>query len=185
MVRKSRRGSVLRTYFGVDVTVRSFFYGQPFKGGDMNEEAKVVKILETPLKEKGYDIASLRFVSGQEPRLEIVVDRVEPIGLDDIVELCGFVSNLLDEADPIEAAYTLDLSSAGAEKKIDVEKLPSYVGRFVHLHLSHPFKGENILEGTLLSMGEETVLLVKDKSKKKEIRFPTNTIDGARLAIEF
>ena len=91
----------------------------------------------------------------------------------------------MDEADPIEAAYTLDLSSAGAEKKIDVEKLPSYVGRFVHLHLSHPFKGENILEGTLLSMGEETVLLVKDKSKKKEIRFPTNTIDGARLAIEF
>ena len=152
----------------------------------MNEEAKVKDALTLPLKEKGYDISSIVFHGGKEAKLEIVVDRVEPIGLDEIVTISGFISDCLDKLDPIEEAYTLDVSSAGAEKEIPLDNLPQYVGRYVHLHLSHPYKGENILEGSLKSMeGDTTILIIKDKSKKREISFPSSTIDGARLAIEF
>ncbi len=114
-----------------------------------------------------------------------MVDRLEPIGLDDIVSLSEALSTVLDEADPIGIAYTLDVSSAGAEKTIALEALSSYVGHYVHLHLTHPVKGENILEGTLLEVGETTKLERKEKTRKIVETFPTGDIDSARLAIEF
>ncbi len=153
----------------------------------MKEEKEIRALLEPILKEKGYDLYSLRLVKGKEMKLELVVDRPEAIGLDEIVALSEDVSAFLDEHDPIEGAYTLDLSSAGAEKEIDPLKLGSYVGRYVHLHLVRPFQGENVLEGTLQEYEAEgeCLLTYKVKGKKKEARFPAKDVDKARLAIEF
>ena len=151
------------------------------------EEKKAKEALETPLKEKGYDLYSLRFLSSAEgPKLEVVVDRPEPISLDDIVALSDFVSAALDEADPIAGPYTLDLSSAGAEKEIALARLPEYVGRYVHLHLSTPYQGENILEGDLVSTENgQCALTITNKGRKKQAIFPLQDVDAARLAIKF
>ena len=151
----------------------------------MNEIPTIKTLIEPLLNEKGYSLYDLKFRQGKEATLEIVVDRLEPIGLDDIVSLSETLSTVLDEADPIGVAYTLDVSSAGAEKTIALEALPSYVGHYVHLHLTHPVKGENILEGTLLEVGETTKLERKEKTRKIVETFPTGDIDSARLAIEF
>lgn len=153
----------------------------------MKEEKEIAELLKPLLEKKGYDLYSIRLAKGKETRLELVVDRPSPIGLDDIVALSEEVSAYLDEKDPIEEAYTLDLSSAGAEKEIDPSRLKEYLGKYVHLHLSHPYKGENILEGRLLECQSdgEIALEVKDKAKKKEARFPAKDVDKARLAIEF
>lgn len=151
----------------------------------MNEIPTIKTLIEPLLNEKGYSLYDLKFRQGKEATLEIVVDRLEPIGLDDIVSLSEALSTVLDEADPIGVAYTLDVSSAGAEKTIALEALPSYVGHYVHLHLTHPVKGENILEGNLLEVGETTKLERKEKTRKIVETFPTGDIDSARLAIEF
>ena len=152
----------------------------------MEEEKKTSALLEGPLKEKGYDLTSVAFHPGKEGmRLEVVVDRVEPIGLDEIISLSELISSILDEHDPISGAYTLDVSSAGAEKPIKLENLAKYVGKYVHLHLSHPFEGENTLEGTLEEYGEEAAITYFVKGRKKKAVFPSADIDQARLAIKF
>lgn len=153
----------------------------------MEEERKVESLLGEPLKQKGYDLASVHYFSTKEGmKLEVVVDRVEPIGLEDIVALSETISGILDKNDPISGAYTLDVSSLGAEKPIALDRLPLYLGKYVNLHLAHPYKGENILEGTLLRIEEGQIALqVKQKAKKVEISFPLSDVDKARLAIEF
>ncbi len=152
----------------------------------MEEEKKTSLLLEGPLKEKGYDLTSVAFHPGKDGmRLEVVVDRLEPIGLDEIISLSELISSLLDENDPIQGAYTLDVSSAGAEKPIKLENLGKYVGKYVHLHLSHPFEGENTLEGTLEEYGENALLTYFVKGRKKKALFPSKDIDQARLAIKF
>ena len=152
----------------------------------MEEEKKTVALLEIPLKEKGFDLVSDLFRPSKEGmKLEVVVDRVDPIGLDDIVALSELISSLLDQNDPIQGAYTLDVSSAGAEKPIKLPDLPKYVGKYVHLHLAHPFEGENVLEGTLEEMGEQAKLSYFVKGRKKVALFPSGDIDQARLAIKF
>ncbi len=153
----------------------------------MEEENKVTSLLEQPLKEKGYDLSSVAYHNSAEGmKLEVVVDRVEPIGLEDIVSLSGFISDILDENDPIKGAYTLDVSSLGAEKPIALDKLGLYIGKYVNLHLSRPYKGENILEGTLESLEEgQLTLSFLSKAKKVEASFPVIDVDKARLAIKF
>lgn len=153
----------------------------------MEEENKVTSLLEQPLKEKGFDLSSVHYHNSSEGmKLEVVVDRVEPIGLEDIVALSGFISDLLDAQDPIKGSYTLDVSSLGAEKPIALGKLGLYVGKYVNLHLSHPYKGENILEGTLekIEEGQLTLSFLR-KGKKNEASFPVSDVDKARLAIKF
>ncbi|MBP5216206.1 MAG: hypothetical protein J6038_00035 [Bacilli bacterium] len=153
----------------------------------MEEERRAKEALEALLPEKGYRLYEVHYRLAKEgPKLEVVVDRDEPISLEDIVSLSDFVSQKLDEADPIQGPYTLDLSSAGAEKSIPLDQLEKAIGKYVNLHLSHPYRGENILEGTLTAIQEGNVtLLIKAKGKKKEAIFPEKDIDKARYAIEF
>ncbi|OPZ34074.1 MAG: Ribosome maturation factor RimP [Tenericutes bacterium ADurb.BinA155] len=153
----------------------------------MFAEEKVKSVLLPVLTEEGYDLVSVHYlVTSDGPQLQVVVDRDSPISLDDIVKLSDPLSAALDAADPIEGAYTLDISSAGAEKPVALEKLPKYVGSYVNLHLSRPYHGENIVEGELASIENGMVRLVRSKKSRSEtIEFPLGDIDKARLAIKF
>ena len=149
------------------------------------EEKKIFDDLLPLVAELGYELKEVRLSGTKSKTLSVVVDRVDPISLEDIVLVSEKVSAYLDEADPIKDAYTLDVSSLGAEKPIELPRLSEYVGRYVNIHLSHPFKGENVLEGTLLSCDEENLTLrIKDKSLRKDIGLPRKDVDRARLAID-
>ena len=148
------------------------------------QETKIFDGLAGPLAELGYELCEVKLSGGKNKTLSVVVDRVSPISLEDIVSVSEKVSSILDQLDPIQDPYTLDVSSLGAEKPIKLDKLHAYVGEYVHLHLSHPYQGANVLEGTLLEVGENVKLKVKVKTARKEIEFPFKDVDQARLAIE-
>ena len=155
-------------------------------GGDM-ELKKINELLTEPLKEIGYELINVTF--GKENgvnTLGVTVDRDEPISLNDIVLVSDLVSTILDKEDPIEDQYYLDVSSLGAEKPIDVSKLEKYVNSYVRIHLTNPYKGENYLEGDLVSVSEEVVILkIRIKSNSKNVELSRKDIDKARLAIKF
>lgn len=152
----------------------------------MKDLEEVKKALSKVLEEMGYELYALNYRHQKDgDTLFVVVDRFAPISLNDIVLVSETLSPLLDELDPFEGAYTLDVSSLGSEKPVPIEKLHLYKGEYVHLHLSHPYKGANDLEGHLLSINEEELtLFIAIKGKKKEILIPLKDIDKARLAIE-
>lgn len=146
-------------------------------------ENTLVELLQPRINELGYDLYDLSFKGGS---LLVVIDRKEPISLEEVVSVTEEVSAILDEADPIEGAYTLDLSSAGAEKKIALDKMGEYVGSYLSLHLSHPYNGENDLQGTLIAISPETIdFEIAIKARKKTIVLNRADIERARLAIKF
>ena len=149
------------------------------------EERTIHDALSGLLSDLGYDLVEVHLSGAKNKTLSVVVDRVDPISLEDIVLVSQKVSERLDELDPIEGAYTLDVSSLGAEKPLSLDKLGDYAGRYVNLHLSHPYNGENILEGTLLSVSEEDLTIeIKIKTAKLPVTLPRKDVDKARLAIE-
>lgn len=153
----------------------------------MKETDAVKDMLEPILAKEGYSLASISLSKEEgELTLHVFVDRDEPISLDDIVKVSNIINPILDENDPIKQSYTLDVSSLGAEKPIKLEALEKYVGSYINLHLSHPYKGENTLEGDLLETKEEEITLgIRDKSKIKKVILKRADIDKARLAIKF
>ena len=106
----------------------------------MEEINRVQEGLKEKLNEIGYELYSFKFLA-KTRMLEVIVDRDEEINLDDITCVSEVISTYLDEHDFTDNPYTLDVSSLGVEKPISVEKLDKYVGKYINIHLSHPYQG--------------------------------------------
>ena len=141
------------------------------------------QLISSKLNEQGYELYSLSFAN---ETLNIVVDREQEIDMEAIVNLTNVLNAYLDELNPFEKAYTLDISSLGAEKPLKVEKLGAYVGKFVHVHLINPIKGENIYEGDLTNVNESSIVLTyKNKTRSITVEIDKANISKIRLAIKF
>ena len=154
----------------------------------MTLESTVKNLIEKPIMALGYTQVDVKFVREFGINyLRVMVDKDdEVIDLDQIMEVNDIVSPILDEADLIKTNYVLDVTTFGAEKKIDVSKLEKYVGRYINIHLSHPYKGLNIIEGTLESVTNDSIVIsYKEKTRLIKCEIVRNTIDKARLAIKF
>lgn len=150
-------------------------------------EEDIRHLLEQPLLEKGFTLFDVKLYKGSEGlTLGLTLDSDKPLSLDDIILASDIINPLLDEKDLIKESYTLDVSSVGIEKPLDLSHLEKYVDRYVELHLSHPYKGENYLTGTIQEVKNDILTIeVKVKSKKQKITIPVNTIDRGKITIEF
>ena len=141
------------------------------------------QLITSKVNEAGYELVSLSFAN---ETLSIVVDREKDIDMDAIVSLTNVLNAYLDELNPFEKAYTLDVSSLGAEKPLSIEKLSAYQSRFIHVHLVNPIKGENIYEGDLTSVNESSIVLTyKNKTRSIAVEIEKTNISKIRLAIKF
>ena len=139
------------------------------------------------LLEEGYELVSLVLkIEKGNSVLSIVVDRVLPIDMDSITSISRILNAYLDEIDPFENPYTLDISSLGAEKPLKVEKLHDYINSYVHVHLINPIKGENIYEGDLKEVNDDTIVIsYKNKTRVMCVNIDKGNISNIRLAIKF
>ncbi|WP_173916475.1 ribosome maturation factor RimP [Halobacillus sp. Marseille-Q1614] len=145
--------------------------------------------LVTPiLDQMNLELVDLEFKKeGKNWFLRVFIDK--PGGVD--IEECGQVSEQLseklDEADPIEQAYFLEVSSPGAERPLktpaDFEK---YTGEHVYMKLYEPIEGEKEFEGTLLQFKNDTAVIeIQIKTRKKQLEVPYEKIAKANLAVTF
>ena len=140
-------------------------------------------LIEKKVNELGYELVSLSF---SKETLSIVVDKEVEIDMEMIVEVTNALNSYLDELNPFEKAYTLDISSLGAEKPLKVEKLESYVGKFVNVHLVNPIKGENIYEGDLKEVDDDKIIITyRQKTRSIDLEILKSNIYKIRLAIKF
>ena len=154
----------------------------------MTLESTIKNLIEKPILALGYDEIDVKFVNeGGTNYLRVAIGKENgTIGFDEIMEVNDVISPLLDEADLIKSSYVLDVTTFGAERSIDVSNLEKHVGKYVNLHLSHPYKGLNTLEGTLTSVDNDVVIVsFKEKTRVINAEINRSHIDRARLAIKF
>ena len=154
----------------------------------MTLESTILNLIEKPIKALGYSEVDVKFVREFGTNyLRVMVDKDdEAIDLEQIMKVNDVISPILDEADLIKTNYVLDVTTFGAEKQIEVTKLEKYVGKYINIHLSHPYKGLNTIEGTLESVDNDKIVIsYKEKTRLIKCEIVRNTIDKARLAIKF
>ena len=145
----------------------------------------VTALLEPALKVLGYDLASVTFrKEGSNYILRVVIDKDGPVSMDDIVAAGELISPLLDEADPIQSSYMLDVTSLGAEKPIQLEKLERYVGERVYLTLKEVVEKKDACQGILEAITSEEVTINLENKKKGTLTIKRSLISKARLAIK-
>ena len=145
--------------------------------------SELKKLIEDKLNTIGYEL--VEFAYGQDT-LTIVVDKESEIDMNMIVEVTNELNAYLDELNPFEKPYTLDLSSLGAEKPLKVERLNAYVGKYVNVHLVNPIKGENIYEGDLKEVDDDKIIITyRQKTRSIDLEVLKSNIYKIRLAIKF
>lgn len=140
------------------------------------------------LQEKGYELCELTFKKeNNELTLHFAIDKIDGImDLDATVSLSELISIELDNLNWGDEPYTLDVSSAGAERSISVDNFEKYIGKYINIHLVNPIDGENYIEGELTEVNSDEIIIIKTiKTRKKNIKVVRANIDKARLAIKF
>lgn len=141
------------------------------------------KLIEAKLNTLGYDLVEFNFGNDT---LTVVVDKESEIDMNMIVEVTNELNAYLDEINPFEKPYTLDLSSLGAEKPLKVERLSAYVGKYLNVHLINPIKGENIYEGDLKEVDDDKIIITyRQKTRSIDLEILKSNIYKIRLAIKF
>lgn len=73
---------------------------------------KIKELLSSPIEEAGYILDEVTFLKeGKNSVLTIVIDKNGMITVDDCVEVTKLINPILDEEDPIEESYVLDVCS--------------------------------------------------------------------------
>jgi ribosome maturation factor RimP len=138
------------------------------------------------LQPMGLDLVEITYrKEGKNWILRVAIDRPpEGVTIDDCEKVTRALSTALDEVDPIEGAYYLEVSSPGAERKIkDYTDLQKQVGRFVHVVLKEPVEGKSTLTGYLKEANDDKKIKIEDEKKVWEIFY--SQVSQIRLAIKF
>lgn len=118
-----------------------------------NTAAKVENLIAPTVTAMGYDLWDVRFLKeGASWYLRIFIDKPEGIDINDCTDVSHAVDPLLDEADPIDKAYYLEVCSPGLERELTrPEHFVKMTGKEINVHLYRPVSDRRDFCGTLLS----------------------------------
>lgn len=146
------------------------------KGG--NTVKIVWDIVEPLAKELGLSIWDVRFLKeGSQWYLRVFIDKEGGVGIDDCVDLSHAIDGPIDEANPIEQAYILEVSSPGVERElVKDEHFEKYIGEKIKVKMIRPVEGKREFSGILEGYSDGNITIrLEDESgfsfTKKEASF--------------
>lgn len=105
---------------------------------------------------------------GAEMILRIVIDSNEGVTLDDCERVTRAIDPILDEADPIENSYRLEVTSPGVERPLTRDDhFDACIGDEVEVRLFAPLNGSKTVRGTLTAHeGKTFTVTLPDESAR-------------------
>ena len=150
---------------------------------------EIVEDLATEILEnEDLELVDVEYVKeGKNWFLRVYIDKESGVDIDECGMVSERLSEKLDELDPIEHNYFLEVSSPGAERPLKKEKdFLNAIGKHVNIKTYEPIEGSKEFEGTMLSYTpEEITLSIKIKTRQKEVAIPMDKVAKARLAVVF
>lgn len=151
----------------------------------------IAELLDDFLEENGYELYNVEFVKEvKDWFLRVYIDKLPVDGeeqymsIDDCEKISRYLSEKMDEADPIEQNYYMEVSSAGLDRTLLFEKdYTRFAGREVEITLYKAIDGKKVYSGQLVGLINNN-LVVKD-GKGKETELPFETVAKTKLVVVF
>ncbi|KDR95203.1 ribosome maturation factor RimP [Peptoclostridium litorale DSM 5388] len=148
-------------------------------------KSTVEELIEPFLEKEGYELVDVEYVKeGKNRFLRIYIDKPEGVSLDDCKFVSGYIGEKLDELDPIQENYFLEVSSPGIDRKLKKDKdFKRFKGSDVEVRLYKAVDGEKNFEGELLGLFDGDI--VKVKKGEMELELERKNIALIKLAVKF
>lgn len=152
--------------------------------------AATVRALAEPVAEElGFTLWDVEYVKeGADMILRITIDSDKEggIDIDDCEKMHRRIDTVLDEADPIENAYMLAVSSPGVERVLTepfhYEKM---AGEEVEIRLFAPVDGTKVFRGRLIGYDSGSDTVTADIPGRGETKFPRKSIAKCTTVYEW
>ena len=151
----------------------------------MNELQRRLEAIVVPaLEGMGFELVRLMLMGGREQRLQIMVERPEAgtASIEECTAVSRMLSAVLDVADPIPGAYTLEVSSPGIDRPLTRPKdFVRWSGHVVRIETGELLDGRRRFKGVLLGLdGEDVVVRLEEGG---EARLPLPLVQRAKLVL--
>ena len=146
---------------------------------------RVAALVEPLAEEFGYFLWDVEYVKeGGRRILRITIDSEEGINIDDCEKMHRALDPVLDEADPIEEAYYLEVSSPGIERELRTDMhIDACEGWNVEVRLYAPVDGSKIFRGKLMTLGENGSVRIEANGNTRE--FARESVAKIQTYFEF
>ena len=140
------------------------------------------------LAEHNLELYNVEFQKeGKDWFLRVYIDKSEGtegyISTDDCELVSRFLSEKLDEADPIEQNYYLEVSSPGMDRALITEEhYRRYAGQLVDVKLYSGIGGKKTYQGILKGLNEN-ILTIEENGKT--VKLPFDKVAKTNLAVIF
>ncbi|OON97006.1 MAG: ribosome maturation factor RimP [Candidatus Epulonipiscioides saccharophilum] len=145
---------------------------------------KVTTLITNPVEQMHLELVEVEFKKeGPDYFLRIYIDKPDGISIDDCTNVSRSIEPILDQADLIEPAYMLEVSSPGIDRILKKDKdFVKYAGRLVDLKLYKALYGKKIFQGILIGKDDD---IIKVDINNETKNFNIKDIVTVRLAITF
>ena len=146
-----------------------------------NEEIKA--FLDPIAEGLGIEIVEVEFKNSKNPSLTVYIDKDGGVDLDACEAFHNAIDAPLDEFNPYDGAYTLNVSSPGLDRPLKTERdFLKKIGKDVEIKLYAPIKGVKYFEGTLINYDGNNVTV---KISGEDTVIPLNRIAKINEAVKF
>lgn len=134
--------------------------------------AAVVWDIAKPIADSlGLILWDVKFLKeGSKWYLRITIDKDGGVGIDDCVALHRAIDGPLDEADPIEQSYNLQVQSPGIERELTRDfHFEHYMGEKIMIRLIKAFEGKRDYKGVLTAFDDDSVTIALDEETELNV----------------
>ena len=133
------------------------------------QERRLLTLVQPVAEGLGMEVVRLRVQGGRRPHLQIMAERAggAPTDVEDCARLSRALSPVLEAADPISEAYTLEVSTPGIDRPLTRPgDFGRWVGHAVRIELARPIDGRRRFTGTITGEDDEGAHIELDDETK-------------------
>ena len=144
-----------------------------------NVAERVYSLIEETVKNEGVTLWDVRFLKeGANWYLRVFIDKPEGISIDDCTAVSHAIDPIIDEADPIDKSYFLEVCSPGIERELTRPwHYEAVLGEKIKIKLYKALDGKKEFTGLLKTSGDTLII----ETETGEISFPKETVSKAYL----
>ena len=144
-----------------------------------NAAERVYSLIEETVKNEGVTLWDVRFLKeGANWYLRVFIDKPEGISIDDCTAVSHAIDPIIDEADPIDKSYYLEVCSPGVERELTRPwHYEAVLGEKIKIKLYKALDGKKEFTGLLKTSGATLII----ETETGEISFPKETVSKAYL----
>lgn len=149
-------------------------------------DQRLAGIVTPVIEGLGFELVRLRLMSGKTRTLQIMADRPDGgIEVADCAAISTAVSAALDVEDPLEDAYTLEVSSPGIDRPLTrLKDFAVWEGYEARLETTELIDGRRRFKGELAGVeGDEVLIEIEENGEPVTIGLQFDWLSDAKLVL--